>query len=96
MEKNIIHCTITLENGDVYRQAFGVVGAQIWKVYGPFWENTSYAPPPRAMESYYQSLPAGNSESESLTILRQFHLNMTGRKNISKSSCSGMLFYHKI
>ena len=76
MEKNIIHCTITLENGDVYRQAFGVVGAQIWKVYGPFWENTSYAPPPRAMESYYQSLPAGNSESESLTILRQFHLNM--------------------
>ncbi len=76
MEKNIITCTITLENGDVYRQSFGVVGAQIWKVYGPFWENTSYAPPPRAMESYYHSLPAGSSESESLTILRQFHLNM--------------------
>lgn len=76
MEKNIIQCTVRLENGDVYRQSFGIVGAQIWKVYGPFWENTSYAPPPHAMESYYKSLPAGNSESESATILRQFHLNM--------------------
>ena len=76
MEKNIIECTVTLENGDIYRQSFGIVGSQIWKIYGPFWENTSYAPPPKAMESYYNSLPAGSSESESLTILRQFHLNM--------------------
>jgi len=76
MEKNIIKAKVTLEKGDSYEFEVGLVGDKIWKVFGPFWENTSYVAPPIALESYYAGLPAAQSESEGMTITRQFHLNM--------------------
>ncbi len=76
MQKNLITYTVTLENGDTFTDRFGLVGAQLYKVYGPFWENVTYAPPPKALESYYSYVSHGENPSESLTNVRQFHINM--------------------
>lgn len=76
MEKNIFSYIIEVSEGDRVERSFGLVGAKIWKVYGPFWENTTNAPAPKALESYYAYLGGGKNESEDATIIRQFHLNM--------------------
>ncbi len=76
MNKNIITATITLDNEDVFKESFGLAGATLWKVYGPFWENTTYVAPPKANESYYDGLGGCTTKDESFTKIRQFHVNM--------------------
>lgn len=76
MEKNIVTVTVTLKKGESHDYTFGFVGDQIWKVYGPFWENVTYVAPPKAGESYYAGLGGAKDENEALTKMRQFHLNM--------------------
>ena len=55
-----------------------MAGAQLWKVYGPFWENVTEVAAPGACESYYSGL-GGKTPDESLTNIRQFHLNMKAK-----------------
>ena len=76
MEKNLLKVTVNLKSGESHDFFFGFIGDQIWKVYGPFWENVTYVKPPKAKESYYAGLGPSASEDESLTKMRQFHLNM--------------------
>ncbi len=76
MEKNLIRVNVTLKSGDSHDYYFGFVGDQIWRVYGPFWENTTYVAPPKAKESYYAGLGGAETEDQALTVMRQFHLNM--------------------
>lgn len=76
MNKNIITATITLDNEDSFRETFGFAGAQLWKVYGPFWENITYVAPPGANESYYAGLGGSKTKDEEATKIRQFHINM--------------------
>lgn len=76
MNKNIITATITLDNNDTFRESFGLAGAALWKVYGPFWENTTYVAPPKANESYYAGLGGAKTKDEGSTKIRQFHINM--------------------
>ncbi len=77
MQKNLISVEIEGEAGSM-QTAFGMVGATLWRAYGPFWENTTYAPPPKAMESYGIWL-GGKDADSSMDNLRQFHLNMTAQ-----------------
>ena len=76
MEKNILTVNVTLKKGETHDFQFGFVGDQVWKVYGPFWENVTYVAPPKAGDSYYAGLGPAASENEALTKMRQFHLNM--------------------
>ncbi|QGQ94133.1 ADP-ribosylglycohydrolase family protein [Paenibacillus psychroresistens] len=68
-EKN----TITVECG-CYQEKFGLNGAQIWRVFGPYWDNYLELPPTELGEWYYPHIKA---ETEDLTtdLVRQFHLN---------------------
>lgn len=76
MEKNIFKILVTMDNNDCYRYSFGLVGAIIGKVYGPFWENTTRMNPPGNDESYYNNFGRSRNESEAMTKMREFHLNM--------------------
>ena len=76
MEKNLLKVNVTLKKGDTHDFYFGFVGDQVWRVYGPFWENKTYVAPPKAKESYYAGLGGAQTEDDALTIMRQFHLNM--------------------
>jgi hypothetical protein len=76
LEKNLLKVNVTLKKGDTHDFYFGFVGDQVWRVYGPFWENKTYVAPPKAKESYYAGLGGAQTEDEALTIMRQFHLNM--------------------
>ncbi|MBR0157924.1 MAG: ADP-ribosylglycohydrolase family protein [Clostridia bacterium] len=76
MEKNLLKVNVTLKKGDTHDFYFGFVGDQVWRVYGPFWENKTYVAPPKAKESYYAGLGGAVTEDDALTIMRQFHLNM--------------------
>ncbi len=75
MNKNIIKAEIQTEDKAPISAEFGFAGAQLWRVYGPFWENVTYVAPPAACESYYAGLH-GETEDERSEVTRQFHLNM--------------------
>ncbi len=76
MEKNLLKVNVALKGGESHDFFFGFIGEQIWKVFGPFWENVTYVKPPKARESYYAGLGPSANEDEALTKMRQFHLNM--------------------
>ncbi|MBP3961779.1 ADP-ribosylglycohydrolase family protein [Paenibacillus lignilyticus] len=52
---------------------FGLNGAQVWKVFGPFWENHIELPRTELGEWYYGAFKGTRDEIADLT--RQFHLN---------------------
>jgi ADP-ribosylglycohydrolase len=56
--------------------SFGLPGAMLWQVYGPFWENCVHIPPLKAGQGYYGYL-RGHSEDEIWDTIRDYHLNTT-------------------
>ncbi len=57
-----------------YSASFGLNGAQVWNVYGPFWENHISLPHTELGESYYPYIRAENKE-RTVDLTRQYHLN---------------------
>jgi len=57
-----------------FSASFGMNGAQIWKVYGPFWENHLDLPRTELGEWYYAHIE-GAGPDEIADVSRQFHLN---------------------
>lgn len=53
---------------------FGLNGAQVWKVYGPYWESFLQLPTTELGEGYFHHVNGG-SEDAKMDLLRQFHLN---------------------
>lgn len=76
--RNPFSIHLELADGRQQIEQFGLAGAQIWKAYGPFWENVIEVPAPGAGESYYAGLGGANPD-ESLTNTRQFHINMKAK-----------------
>lgn len=68
-ETNIIKISIGNE-----KTSFGLNGAQVWKVCGPFWENYVSLPKTKLGEWYYDYIK-GETEEMTADITRQFHLN---------------------
>ncbi|HEY0828935.1 MAG TPA: ADP-ribosylglycohydrolase family protein [Bacilli bacterium] len=68
-EKNLICVKCGAE-----KVKFGLNGAQVWKAYGPFWENHIDLPYTELGETYYTHIE-GTSPDEIADISRQFHLN---------------------
>ena len=56
------------------RHIFGLVGAQVWKVFGPFWKNFLDIPAGALGASYYPHLERGSAD-ETTTLTREYHLN---------------------
>jgi hypothetical protein len=63
---------------------FGLNGAQIWKVYGPFWDNHVTIPPTELGEWYYGHIHA-DSEDAGTDLVRQFHLNTKAVDDVDPS-----------
>ena len=76
MNRNLFTADFTLADGRTQQVTFGIVGAQLWRVYGPLWKNVHYAPPLAGGESYYNWIPGGSTPEQGMTNTRQFHLNM--------------------
>lgn len=76
MNRNLFTADFTLADGRTQQVTFGIVGAQLWRVYGPLWKNIHYVPPLAGGESYYNWIPCGSTLEQGMTNTRQFHLNM--------------------
>ena len=66
-ERNIIKFSMEF-NGKQISYSFGITGAAVWKVYGPFWRNHSDIPLIPYWEKY-------DKYFENIDALREYHLN---------------------
>lgn len=73
-EKNIISLCFRPDIGDAVHYTFGVVGAAVWKMYGPFWENNLTLPSMDYWTSYYKYIK-GADEQATMDITRIYHLS---------------------
>jgi len=73
-ETNLI--TVTLVEGAVALETytFGIAGAAVWKMYGPFWENVVQLPPMNYWDSYFAAA-GGDTPTENMDILREYQLS---------------------
>lgn len=75
-ETNIITARLLDGDKEIAAYKFGIAGAAIWKVYGPFWDNVVEVPHVELGESYFKYI-CGNDENETADLLRDYHLNAT-------------------
>ena len=76
-ETNLLPIRATLLGTDtVVQHTFGLVGAGVWQVFGPFWENNVTVPPLKLKESYWNHVAVGTkTEAETLDRVRDYHVN---------------------
>jgi hypothetical protein len=75
-EKNLMQATFSANGIEPVEYQFGLLGASVWKVFGPFWQNVVEMPPLKLKESYYAHIPGGTKD-EYADNGRQYHLNVT-------------------
>lgn len=85
-EKNLFTTTYVLKDGREFRFQFGLAGAAVWEVFGPFWENNVEMPDLKAGDSFYAHIPGGDNRDEMTDNVRTYHLNM--RVNLDKEYMS--------
>lgn len=73
-ETNILKVIFTSKDMDAVVYEFGIVGAAVWKLYGPFWDNNIPLPGMNYWESYYPHIE-GKNDNETQDITRTYHLN---------------------
>ena len=73
-EQNLMTLEFAIYGGEIVNYTFGLVGASIWQVYGPFWENRTRIPKLEVGESYYKHL-SGSGEDDLADNVRDYHLN---------------------
>jgi len=73
-ENNIIRAELVTDDDRKFTYDFGIVGAMVWKVYGPFWENNVEMPPLAPKESYYKYI-VGENEQDTIDKIRTYHVN---------------------
>ncbi|MDR0730122.1 MAG: ADP-ribosylglycohydrolase family protein [Treponema sp.] len=75
-ECNIITAKL-LEKDKVFTEyRFGISGAAVWKLYGPFYDNYINLPDMNYWESYYPHI-AGADKNDGMDKTRNYHLNFT-------------------
>ena len=73
-EANICEVTLSLEGREPMIHRFGIVGAAVWQVFGPFWQNNVEMPPLKLKESFYSHIPGGSKDIYADNV-RLYHLN---------------------
>ncbi len=74
-ESNPVEAVFEVDNGNCYTHLFGLAGATVWLVYGPYWENIVTVPPLEIGESYYKHLGKVEGEGASLDRVRDYHVS---------------------
>jgi len=75
-EDNILSLNVVIENKNSFSTTcqFGLVGAAVWKMYGPFWDNVCEMPEMNYWDSYYAYFkPAEGQDGNDL--VRDYHVN---------------------
>lgn len=73
-ETNLIDAVLMQDDTCLMEYRFGIVGAAVWKMYGPFWDNVVDVPHIELGESYFKHIK-GKNENETIDLLRDYHLN---------------------
>jgi hypothetical protein len=71
-EKNILQ--LKFEGTAQFTHAFGLIGAQVWKVWGPYWKNFIVLPKKELGAGYFDTFPPGAPDATA-SLIRQYHLN---------------------
>ncbi len=73
-ETNFLTATFAIDGGEAVDYRFGVIGAAVWQVFGPFWENCTQMPHLELGESYYAHI-SGSDNDNAADNIRAYHLN---------------------
>lgn len=73
-ETNIFTASFAIDGGETVDYRFGLIGAAVWQVFGPFWQNRVEMPHLELGESYYKHIPGSNDEDYADNG-RAYHLN---------------------
>lgn len=73
-ETNFLTAMLAIDGGETVEHRFGLIGAAVWQVFGPFWENRVQMPHLELGESYYKHIP-GSNDMEYADNGRAYHLN---------------------
>ncbi len=73
-ETNMLRVAFHQQNGIETNYDFGLVGAAVWKLYGPFWGNNIAIPRINYWDSYYPYIK-GATDDETADLTRTYHLN---------------------
>ena len=75
-ESNLLTVGFTGDTGVKASHTFGLAGATVWEVYGPYWENLVTVPPLKPGETYWGPVTAGAAtEDDTIDRVRHYHLN---------------------
>lgn len=74
-ETNFLAVDFAVDGGEAVTYRFGLIGAAVWHVFGPFWKNCVDMPQLELGESYYKHIP-GSNDDEYADNGRAYHLNM--------------------
>jgi hypothetical protein len=73
-EKNVFTVSLLTSDGTVTSYDFGLVGAALWQVFGPFWQNNVEMPQLKLKESYYSHI-SGKDKNDYVDQVRTYHIN---------------------
>lgn len=80
-EKNLLE--FHFKGGAVdQKHTFGLIGAAVWKVWGPYWKNVVEIPTHELGRGYFDTFPPGTPD-ETTTITRQYHLNTAAQTDVA-------------
>ena len=73
-ETNICGVSFSSDGAEAVTRSFGLIGAAVWEVFGPFWQNNIDMPKLALGDSYYKYIHGGN-DNEYADAGRTYHLN---------------------
>lgn len=73
-EINLCRVHAGLPGDREFTHEFGLAGAAVWEVFGPFWHNNVEMPRLKLKESYYAHIP-GKDKDDNADQVRTYHLN---------------------
>ena len=88
-ETNLLTARFAVDGGDTIAYRFGLIGAAVWQVFGPFWQNRVDMPHLELSEKYYAHIP-GSNDNEYADNVRAYHLNTSvdiGREYMTLDEC---------
>lgn len=88
--------TITATDGNCKKNFdFGLSGAAVWRVYGPFWENYFEIPEIKKGKSYYDYIKA-DAKAQRDDLVRDVHINVKTEFDKQYLSCKELSFGREI
>ncbi len=75
-ETNLFRVELLLDDGRCVEHTFGLTGAGVWKIFGPYWRNVVTVPKLAVGESYFGHVAAGVEGDNAVNDrVRDYHVN---------------------